>query len=238
MATQSVCKIDGCDNPAGVSGAGNGMCRSHYRAERDARPDRKLCAVAGCDNPTNSKGYCGKHAYKFKTYGDPLAGRTSASPGEPLAWIQEHKNATQDECLLWPYEIAANGYGVVTRDGKRRAASRDMCEAAHGPPPTDGLDAAHSCHNPPCCNPRHLRWATRRENNMDKFENGTAMCGEKVIWAKLTEAQVLEIRCLAGVPQSELAETYGVQQSTISRILSGKRWGWLHGEQREIHSRC
>jgi hypothetical protein len=198
---------------------------------------QSLCKVDGCGKPKHSKGYCGKHAYKFKTYGDPLAGRTSASPGEPLAWIQRHKNTTQDGCLLWPYEISSHGYGTVSKDGKRRIASREMCKAAHGPPPSEGLDAAHSCHNRACCNPRHLRWATRSENNLDMFKDGTAMCGEKVFSAKLTEAQVLEIRSITGKTQAQIAEIYGVNATAISRILSGKRWGWLNGQQSKVHRR-
>ena len=224
--SKPICSVEECNKPASAMG----LCRPHYRINRDSRPDRKLCAVHGCEGVTHTKGYCGKHAYKFRTYGDPLAGRTSAPSGAPLAWIQEHKGAQQDECLVWPYEISSHGYGVLKRGGKKRIASREMCEAAHGKPPSKAMDAAHSCHNRACCNPRHLRWATRSENNLDMFKDGTAMCGEKVAWAKLTEAQVWEIRRLSGKPHGEIAAAYGVESSTISRILSRKRWGWLRDE--------
>jgi len=63
------------------------------------------------------------------------------------------------------------------------------------------------------------------------FNDGTAMCGEKVVFAKLTKAQVIEIRAIDGKTQAEIAAIYGVVQSAISRIKSGKRWGWISGQQ-------
>lgn len=188
----------------------------------------RICAVDGCGNKYHAHGYCARHNYKFVTYGDPLAGRTSASPGEPLRWIEENAGHQGDECLPWPFECSHWGYGVVKHNGQKRVASRVMCERAHGPAPSPKWDAAHSCHNPPCCNPQHLRWATRRENNDDKIENGTVHRGERTGVAKLTEAGVIEIRRLAGtVLQQDLAERFGVTQTVISRVINRKRWGWV-----------
>ncbi len=194
--------------------------------------EKKICGVEGCGNPQHARGYCGKHNYKFVKYGDPLAGRRGASPGEPLRWIEAHVGHQDDGCLLWPFEIGRTGYGTVRHKDKRRVASRVMCEMAHGAPNDPAMDAAHSCHNPPCCNPRHLRWATRSENNLDMAENGTAMRGEKVVFSKLTEADIHEIRSLEGtMRQQDIADRFGVNATAVSRILSGKRWGWLnHGE--------
>jgi hypothetical protein len=77
-------------------------------------------------------------------------------------------------------------------------------------------------------NPRHLRWATRTENNEDAVAAGTWMKGERARAAKLTRAEVLEIRRLGPkMLQGDLAAMFGVRDSAISRILSGKRWGWL-----------
>ena len=206
----------------------------------------KICAVDGCGNPQHARGFCGKHNYKFVRYGDPLAGRTSASPGEPLRWIEQNAEHQADACLPWPFEVSQWGYGVIKHNGQRRVASRVMCEFAHGLPPSPDLDAAHSCHFPRCCNPKHLRWATRRENNDDKVENGTAMRGEKVVFSKLTEADVRQIRAMAGtMRQQDIAQKFGVNATAVSRILSGKRWGWLDngefqrtsGERRRRYTR-
>lgn len=49
--------------------------------------------------------------------------------------------------------------------------------------------------------------------------------GEKSHLAKLSAAQVAEIRRQYGVKSSrQLAQEYGVNQSQICRIANGKRW--------------
>ena len=192
----------------------------------------KVCAVDGCGKPKHGYIYCGKHYAKWKAYGDPLAGRSGPSPGEPLRWIAEHAAYQGDHCLQWPYERSRYGYGTVKHGGKKRVASRVMCELAHGLPPSDGYDAAHSCGNGHhgCMNPRHLSWKTRKENCVDTAEHGRAYRGERHGWAKLTEAEAREILRLGGtMKQEEIAQRFGVQGSLVSRILAGKRWGWLSG---------
>lgn len=192
--------------------------------------DAKLCAVLGCGKPKHAHGYCSRHAYHFKTHGDPLGGRRGASPGEPLRWIAEHAAYEGDECLKWPFEIGRYGYGTVKAGGKKRVASRVMCEAAHGPPPTPDHQAAHSCGkgHEACTNPQHLSWKTRVENVADSIVHGTWNHGESVPNAKLTAEDVREIRRLAGsIRQEDLGEMFGVSPSNISRIVTRKHWVWL-----------
>lgn len=188
----------------------------------------KVCAVEGCSKQHHANGFCANHNYRFTAHGDPLGGRRGSAHGAPIRWLTDNAGHTGDGCLEWPFELSRWGYGTIKLDGVRRVASRVMCEIAHGLPHDHRMDAAHSCNNRACCNPRHLRWATRSENNLDMHDAGTAMRGEKVVFAKLTEADVREILALAGsATHAEIAEQYQVNSSTISRILSGKRWGWL-----------
>lgn len=52
--------------------------------------------------------------------------------------------------------------------------------------------------------------------------------GERNGMATLLQSDVDDIRgayARGGVTQRELAERYGVRQTAISRIISGKRWG-------------
>ena len=83
-----------------------------------------------------------------------------------------------DGCLLWPFQISTTGYGRLEVNGKKKIASRYVCELAHGEPPTRQHEAAHSCGNSKCVNPKHLRWATHTENEADKLVHGTKY------WAK------------------------------------------------------
>jgi DNA-binding XRE family transcriptional regulator len=125
------------------------------------------------------------------------------------------------------------GYGGIggMRNGKRQMlmAHRVSWQLHHGDIP-EGLYVCHSCDNPPCVNPRHLYLADVRVNTADATTRGRMRRGESHPNSKLTEERVREIRLRyrAGVvTQAELAEEYGVKRNTISRIVSGKRWGWL-----------
>ena len=71
----------------------------------------------------------------------------------------------------------------------------------------------------------NLRWATRAENEHDKIAHGKSNHGERNGSAKLTNPQVLAIRCWPRWRgyQTYLARQYGVTQSAISNIVRGKR---------------
>lgn len=86
-------------------------------------------------------------------------------------------------------------------------------------------EAAHSCGNAICVNPRHLRWASPAENTADKWDHGTMLLGEQCNGAKLTIADILEIRRLSGrITQRKISERFWVSQANISAIVNQKRW--------------
>jgi hypothetical protein len=58
-----------------------------------------ICKVEGCDQPTDSHGYCGKHAQRFRRYGDPLhitteAQRRANNRAAQLARFEQVKETT------------------------------------------------------------------------------------------------------------------------------------------------
>lgn len=125
-----------------------------------------------------------------------------------------------DECLIWPFGKNSEGYGVVTIDNKTVYVHRHLCIERHGPPPSPDHIAAHSCGrgHDGCCNYRHLRWATRTENEADKWEHGTQ-------GHKLSLADVLDIRRLAPTtPRPVLARQFGVTTATIKHVVLRKTW--------------
>lgn len=84
-----------------------------------------------------------------------------------------------DQCIIWPYGQTDTGYPSMGA-GKPRA-HRYVCEQKHGPAPQDKNDAAHSCRQRLCINPKHLRWATRTENMAD---NDTGYCANGHEWTE------------------------------------------------------
>jgi hypothetical protein len=138
-----------------------------------------------------------------------------------LAWIRDHLDYPhKDPCLFWPFGRSKNGYAYVGKSP--RGVHRVMCEHRNGPPPSPEHQAAHSCGKGHlgCVNPHHLNWKTVSENQIERYQHSGLT--KK---AKLTPAQVDEIRALEGRAKvNDIAEMFGVSDTTIRSILSGKLW--------------
>lgn len=192
----------------------------------------KHCSVSGCNRNAHriykgSKGMCNAHYERWRKYGDPRRGMVFR--GEAIEWIKNHSVGTSEECLGWPYSRNKFGYGIVRYQGKTMLAHRVMCLIAHGKPENPKMDSAHYCGNGAkgCVNPRHLRWDTRAGNCADKLKHGTDNRGTKSPNAKLTNADVDEIKKMRGkVSQMLLAKRFGVDQSNICKIQLGKSWSY------------
>lgn len=155
--------------------------------------------------------------------------------GKAQQWIIDHLHKESDDCFLWPHNVLSTGYPVVQNNGKRVRAHRLMCMLAHGEPPAPRMDCAHSCGNKTCCNPRHLRWATRKENEADKVLHERDNQGKRNGQALLNEKQVLEIckKLDSGRERLDLADDYGVAEGTIICIDLGYNWNWLTNRKKE-----
>ena len=184
-----------------------------------------VCKVEGCDKTLIvAHGFCDPHYRRFKRHGDPLKGKTGQ--GKPLEWLQTNSTFGGPECLEWPYSKMRHGYGHLLYMGSFTPAHRLMCEMVHGAAPTPSHQAAHSCRNPPCCNPRHLRWATPQENTDDKVLHGTVRHGEACANTFLSRREVVAIRRLerSGVVQRRIAEAFGVSPQRVNEIVKRKAW--------------
>jgi hypothetical protein len=183
------------------------------------------CAVKGCRRAALKRGMCNAHYLRWWRHGDPLSGR--ALTGDPLKWLHKHTTHGGALCINWPFAAAnKHGYGLVRFEGRSQIASRLMCRLAHGEPPPNRPWALHSCHNPACCNPQHLRWGTEAENAADRIVDGTHMVGEKHPGARLMPADVKRIRASAA-RTSDLSRDYGVSRSCIDAVRKHKSWTHL-----------
>ena len=131
-------------------------------------------------------------------------------------------------CWPWTSALTEHGYGLIHVDGKVRRATHVAVEL-DGRAVSEGQVVRHSCDNPPCVNPRHLRVGTQRDNVNDAMARGRAQRGSTNGCAVLDEDQVAQIRMLRSVdttPYRDLADQFGVSVSTIARVVTGQ--GWRH----------
>ena len=118
-----------------------------------------------------------------------------------------------------------HGYPHVWKNGRGHNLHRVLYEEKHGPLP-EGILVRHACDVRKCINLEHLISGTVKDNAIDRKERGrnNTPRGEARSDAKLTQEQVDYIRTHSKSSQRELAELFGVNQSTISRIKRGLRW--------------
>lgn len=157
--------------------------------------------------------------------------RRGMNPDEFHQWFQSKLIATPTGCMEWSRCRFAQGYGVVRMNGKNMKAHRISLEHYLGRPIQDTMFVLHSCNNPPCCNPEHLREGSHQENMDDKLRAGRQPRGETNGKAKLTAQQVGEIRANPNsLTQYELAELYGVKRPCIAKIQRGRNWSLHNGQ--------
>lgn len=193
--------------------------------------EKKICKIDGCGKPMLARGWCSAHWTRWKRHGNPLAGKTVI--GAPKDFFNAALGFQGEDCLVWPYAKDANGYAQIRLRGSAKYVQREICTARFGPP-AKGYVAAHSCGNGHlgCVNPRHIRWATSKENAADRTTHGTEVRGSNVPGSKLTPAQVMQIRGMKGKETHEkIALLFGVSRQTVSDIISRRRWAWLKDEQ-------
>jgi len=118
------------------------------------------CGINSCDRKHFGRGYCRRHYYKWRKYGDPLAGgRHYETPELSFA----ARTRPVGDCLLWTG--STNGtYGMIAiGQGREQYAHVYAWERANGPLP-EGMMPDHRCHNKLCANVEHLRLATKKQN--------------------------------------------------------------------------
>lgn len=201
MATQRVCSIPDCGKRHHAHGYCSNHREKFLRhgdplagrprnvpilevdeSLRKERSEQALCEE--CGQPEYSRGYCQTHYNRRWRRGlidqAPLYGQRSGRKVAPkrdwrmdgtkaAAFLKEVVASPTEACVLWPYYRTSRGYGRLGD----KSAHRMMCIMAHGDPPFEGAQAAHWCGNASCVNPAHLRWATQKENEEDKYRHGT-----------------------------------------------------------------
>ena len=125
------------------------------------------CSIDGCDDVILARGVCERHYARIRRTGCSEV-RTPFRRGQCKEWIDTLLTSDlTDECVVWPYRKNVAGYGMIGAE----YVTRVVLAATDGPRPAE-MFALHHCDNPPCCNPRHLRWGTRSDNAGDMLARG------------------------------------------------------------------
>jgi hypothetical protein len=145
-------------------------------------------------------------------------------------------------CWLWKGGKDKDGYGFFWFNGKNRRAPAMALFLLCGVRLPKRVFALHSCDTPSCVNPDHLFQGNQKANIQDAMRKGRRLRvippllrGEKNNHAKLTEAQVSEMRRIYAegrTTKRELAQKYEVSLSNVKYIIAGRTWAWL-GARRE-----
>lgn len=133
---------------------------------------------------------------------------------------------------LRPTTKATGGYPQVTlhaQDGrqKRYHVAHLVAAAWIGPRP-DGMEVCHNNGNNTDNRSSNLRYDSRANNEADKLAHGTLLRGEALPHAKLTEAQVRDVRRRAVTQTSaEISSALGVSRSLVDLIIHRRAWAHL-----------
>lgn len=131
----------------------------------------------------------------------------------------------ENGCWIWQRPLAGYGYGGIHVNGKHCKPHRISYEVFRGKFDQKML-VCHICDVRSCVNPHHLFIGTEKDNAIDAKNKNRTTRGEKHGCSKLKLKQVLKIinDYSSGVKVKDMAKTYSVAESTIHRILNGKKW--------------
>lgn len=185
-------------------------------------PLEKTCTEPGCTRGHYARGLCNMHWQRLRRIGSTQAHKNTVPAG--LSIEQRFRaygwRKTDRGCWLWLGPREAQGYGTLKVDGVTHKAHR-VALSLTGVTVAPGDAVLHSCDNPPCVNPAHLRVGTWRDNAKDRdvrLRNGRS---------KLSPEQVRRIRTLYATgehTQAELGSLFGVTFQTISRVIRKQAW--------------
>ncbi len=90
-----------------------------------------------------------------------------------------------------------------------------------------GKVVMHTCDNPRCINPAHLKLGTQADNMQDMREKKRSLAGTKNHQTKLTEEAVKEIKmqwASGKFSMKQLGVLHGCSSSQVHRIVHNQSW--------------
>ena len=185
----------------------------------------KVCSVEGCGQKSNARGLCKTHYGRWRKHGHTGPNARTHGSLEERFWRKVAQSKVG--CWEWNGSKLKSGYGHIRSGGKGTRtylAHRYSYELHHGPIDPRHF-VIHSCDNPSCVNPAHLRQGTPLDNMLDMIAKGRKIVpvGTKHFSAKLDAEKVRFIRS-SSASNASLALKFGVDASAISDVRNGVTW--------------
>jgi hypothetical protein len=140
----------------------------------------------------------------------------------------------ENECWIWTASTNKDGYGQFSINGKQIRSHRFSYECYNGPIPNGfRLLIRHSCDNPACVSPYHLKIGSYQDNSDDAVDRNRICCGENSPLSKLTEENVKDILNSLyenNINYKELSKIYNVHPDTIKSISLGNSWKHIYDQ--------
>lgn len=196
------------------------------------------CCKEGCEGKAVKRRMCNKHYLRwYKQTPKEERPKVLRQMDEATRFWAKVQRKGVPSC--WPWLGGrAGSRGTFAFHGRTRKSAA-VALLLSGENPQGGKQCAlHRCDNPNCVNPRHLYWGSRADNAADAFARNRIPLGEERSTAKLTEAEVVQIRLryAKGERGSDLAREYGISRPTLYQITSGKKWASAGGPITFKHS--
>ena len=143
----------------------------------------------------------------------------------------DERSEKQGDCVVWLRGKVCIGYGRFGFNGRLYLAHRVAKYLAGGATEAEFSNPKvifrHKCNNPSCIKPSHIILGTQLDNMRDRDLAGRTSKGMQRPGAKLSNAQVREIKKLLRSRffyRYIIADAYGVAKSTIQAIDENKKW--------------
>lgn len=148
------------------------------------------------------------------------------SPGDP------------DACWEWKAKRDKNGYGILFLKNpevegkpgwKALRAPRLMWVIENDRDIPKGLQVQHTCDNPQCTNPRHLKIGTHQDNALDREQRRPDyhIKGEAHFRSVLTNQmarQICKMFYIQNMKVCQIARVVNRDSHTVSQVITGRAW--------------
>lgn len=135
----------------------------------------------------------------------------------------------QENCVEYRYRVKQGGYYELKMGMKTILAHRFAYHWYYTVPIDEKMCVMHTCDNPSCINPKHLKLGTWADNNKDRARKGRTVCFS-FFRRKLTREDVEYIKHRYAEPYKgllkELREQFNVDANVIYKARDGLYDNW------------